>query len=317
MNPRNWRVIAVALGGIIAVLGGVLLATVLLPGVPGASPAPAAGGAALPSVVGSQVAGGSPVPVVSASAALAPSGSVAPAPGSAAASANPTAGASPAAGSSSPTGTEPEPTATLTFLDLKLDGATDSKGQTRTINFSTDGPGLIQAQLITHAPQGAARMCLKAGSGFQACRNVANGTVVARAISGHNDWAVTLRGVGLFTPVTDIVLSFPARSPSVTLSHARLDGRTLENYNGIRVRVAPRADGNLRLLATWPSRSLVYGIELVNETTGAGNVSLRDQGPATETDQTFAVTGGATWRFSLRSQETGRHTDLSATITWP
>jgi hypothetical protein len=317
MNPKNWRIVAAIFGGIAAVLGGFLLAMVLLPGSPGASLAPAAGGAALPSVVGSQVAGGTPLPAVSASAGAPPSGSVLPAPGSAAASAANN-GASPVAGSSSPAGPEPEPTATLTFVDLKLDAARDSKGRTRTIRFSTDGAGLIQAQLITHAPQGTAKMCLMAGSGFQACRNVANGTVVAKAISGHNDWTVTLRGVGVFTPVTDIVLTFPARSPSVTISHARLDGRILENYNGIRVRVAPRADGSLRLLASWPSRSLVYGIELVNAANGAGNVSLRDQGPATETDQTLAVTGGATWRLSLRSQEVGhRFTDLTATITWP
>jgi hypothetical protein len=314
MNPKNWRIVAAALGGIVAVLGGFLLAMVLLPGAPGPSLAPA-GGAALPSVVGSPVAGGTPIAAVSASAG-APA-SVPPAPGSAAASTAPSSAASPVGGPSSPAGTE-EPTATLTFVDLKLDAARDSKGRTRTIRFSTDGPGLIQAQLITHAPQGTAKMCLMAGSGLQACRNVANGTVVARAISGHNDWTVTLRGVGVFTPVTDIVLTFPARSPSVTISHARLDGRILENYNGIRVRVAPRADGSLRLLASWPSRSLVYGIELVNAANGAGNVSLRDQGPATETDQTLAVTGGATWRLSLRSQEVGhRFTDLTATITWP
>jgi hypothetical protein len=314
MNPKSWRIVAAVLGGIVAVLGGFLLAMVLLPGAPGASLAPAAGGAALPSVVGSQVAGGTPIPAVSASAGAPPSGSVPPAPGSAA----PNNGASPDAGSSTPAGSEPEPTATLTFVDLKLDAARDSKGRTRTIRFSTDGPGLIQAQLITHAPQGTAKMCLMAGSGLQACRNVANGTVVAKAISGHNDWTVTLRGVGVFTPVTDIVLTFPARSPSVTISHARLDGRILENYNGIRVRVAPRADGSLHLLASWPSRSLVYGIELVNAANGVGNVSLRDQGPATETDQTLAVTGGATWKLSLRGQEVGhRFTDLTATITWP
>jgi hypothetical protein len=317
MNPRNWRIAAMALGGVAAVLGGMTVALILLPSGPGPSQAPAGGGIALPSVLGSPVAIASPIPGMSASAPAAPSVSTPPAPSSAAAaSSGPNASAAAPAGVSSPPDPLSEPTATLTFVDLKLDGALDERGQTRLITFSTDGPGIIQAQYITHAPQGGARMCLKAATGFQACKNIFNGTVVAKAISGHNDWTVTLRGVGLFTPVADVVLTFPARTPTVTITHARLDGRTLENYNGIRVRVAPRSDGNLHLVASW-TRDLIYGVDLVNVTNGAGNMSLRD-GPARNTDKTLAVTGGATWKLSFRGQEAGhRGTDLTATISWP
>jgi hypothetical protein len=312
MNPRNWRIAAMALGGVAAVLGGMTVALILLPGGPGPSQAPAGGGVALPSVLGSPVAIASPIPGVSASAAAAPSVSAPPPP----ASSGPNASAAPTTGVSSPQDPLSEPPATLTFVDLKLDGALDERGQTRLITFSTDGPGIIQVQYITHAPQGAARMCLKAATGFQACKNIFNGTVVARAISGHNDWTVTLRGVGLFTPVADVVLTFPTRSPTVTITHARLDGRVLENYNGIRVRVAPRSDGNLHLVASW-TRDLIYGVELVNETNGAGNMSLRE-GPARSTDKTLAVTGGATWKLTFRGPEAGhRGTDLTATISWP
>jgi hypothetical protein len=312
MNPRNWRIVAMALGGVAAVLGGMTVALILLPGGPGPSQAPAGGGVALPSVLGSPVAIASPIPGVSASAAAAPSVSAPPPP----ASSGPNASAAPTTGVSSPQDPLSEPPATLTFVDLKLDGALDERGQTRLITFSTDGPGIIQVQYITHAPQGAARMCLKAATGFQACKNIFNGTVVARAISGHNDWTVTLRGVGLFTPVADVVLTFPTRSPTVTITHARLDGRVLENYNGIRVRVAPRSDGNLHLVASW-TRELIYGVELVNETNGAGNMSLRE-GPARSTDKTLAVTGGATWKLIFRGPEAGhRGTDLTATISWP
>ena len=312
MNPRNWRIAAMALGGVAAVLGGMTVALILLPGGPGPSQAPAGGGVVLPSVLGSPVAIASPIPGVSASAPAGPSVSVPPPP----ASSGPNASAAATAGVSPPPDPLSEPAATLTFVGLKLDGAFDTKGQTRLITFSTDGPGIIQAQYITHAPQGAARMCLKAATGFQACKNIFNGTVVARAISGHNDWTVTLRGVGLFTPVADVVLTFPARSPTVTITHARLDGRVLENYNGIRVRVAPRSDGNLHLVASW-TRDLIYGVELVNETNGAGNMSLRE-GPARSTDKTLAVTGGATWKLTFRGPEAGhRGTDLTATISWP
>jgi len=312
MNPRNWRIVAIALGGVAAVLGGMTVALILLPGGPGPSLAPVGGGVALPSVLGSQVAIGSPIPGASA----APSVSVPPAPASAAASSGPIASSAPTAIVSSPPDPQSEPTATLTFVDLKLDGALDNRGQTRLITFSTDGPGIIQAQYITHAPQGGARMCLKAATGFQACKNIFNGTVVAKAISGHNDWTVTLRGVGLFTPVADVVLTFPARSPTVTITHARLDGRVLENYNGIRVRVAPRSDGNLHLVASW-TRDVIYDVGLVNETNGAGNMRLQE-GPARNTDKSLAVTGGATWKLIFRGQEAGhRGTDLTATISWP
>jgi hypothetical protein len=203
-------------------------------------------------------------------------------------------------------------------VDLKLDAKRDPKGMTRAITFSTDGPGTIQAQFITHAPQGTAQMCLTSGSALRVCKEIANGTVVAKALSGHNTWTVTLRGTGVFTPIANVVLTFPAANPSVTIAHARLDGRVLESYNGISVRVAPRADGNVHLVGSWPSRNLVYEIGLVNEANGAGNVRLQNQGPAMQTDQTLPVTGGAAWRLTLRSPATGlRGTDLTATISWP
>jgi hypothetical protein len=325
MNPRNWRIVAAVLGGIVALLGGIAVAAVILPGGIGATPAPAAhevaNGAAFPSVIGGPAGPGSPFAGGSASPSTAASASASTAPPQASAASSPGAsGNSPSAGSSPASQSDPgsEPTATLTFVDLKLDAKRDPKGMTRTISFSTDGPGTIQAQFITRAPQGTALMCLTSGTALRVCKEIANGTVVAKAISGHNTWMVTLRGAGVFTPIADVLLTFPARNPSVTIAHARLDGKVLENYNGITVRVAPRGDGNIHLLATWPARDLVYDIGLVNEANGAANVTLSNQGPAMQTDQTLAVAGGAAWRLKLRSPTAGlRGTDLTATISWP
>jgi hypothetical protein len=322
MSPRNWRIVAAALGSLVALLGGIAAAMILLPGSPAGSRVPAANGAgngpALPSVIGGPVGPGSPLAGGSTAASAAPpSASVSTA--SASAATSPGASAATGAGSSPTSPGEPgaEPTATLTFVDLKLDSKRDPKGMTRAISFSTDGPGTIQAQFITRAPQGTAQMCLTSGTALRVCKEISNGTVVARAISGHNTWTVTLRGTSIFTPIADVVLTFPAANPSVTIAHARLDGRVLDNYNGITVRVAPRADGNLHLVASWP-RNLIYEIGLVNETNGSGNVALQKQGPATQTDQTLAVTGGAAWRLTLRSPAAGlRETDLTATISWP
>ena len=326
MNPRNWRIIAVALGGTVALLVGILAAMVLLPGGAGGGlaggPVPAANGtpsgAALPSVIGGPVGPGSPFPGGSTAASAGPpSASTSTAQASAATSPGGSAANGAGASPSSPADPGAEPTATLTFVDLKLDSKRDPKGMTRAISFSTDGPGTIQAQFITHAPQGTAQMCLTSGTALRVCKEISNGTVVAKAIAGHNTWTVTLRGTGVFTPVADVVLTFPAINPSVTIAHARLDGRVLDNYNGITARVAPRADGNLRLVASWP-RNLLYEIGLVNETNGAGNVALQKQGPAMQVDQTLALTGGAAWRLTLRSPAAGlRATELTATISWP
>jgi hypothetical protein len=319
MNPRNWRIVVAALGGLVALLGGIIAAVILLPGGtggPGGSLAPVAnggaGGVALPSVIGGPVAGGSASPSVAppstlasaapASAPSSPGGPAASAPASSAGQAEPGA----------------QPNATITFEELKLDAKRDPKGMTRAITFSTDGAGTIQAQFITRAPQGTARMCLTSGTALRVCKEIANGTVVAKALSGHNTWTVTLRGTGVFTPIADVVLTFPAANPSVTIAHARLDGRVLESYNGISVRFAPRADGNVHLVGSWPSRNLVYEVGLVNEANGAGNVRIQNQGPAMQTDQTLPVTGGAAWRLTLRSPAAGlRGTDLTATISWP
>jgi hypothetical protein len=307
MNPRNWRIVAAALGTIMAVLGGILAAAVLLPGGPAGSPVPAANagnsGVALPSVIGGPVGPGSSFAGGSTSPSVGPpSAPASAAPASSAGQAEPGA----------------EPTATITFVELKLDAKRDPKGMTRAITFSTDGPGTIQAQFITRAPQGTAQMCLTSGTALRVCKEIANGTVVAKALSGHNTWTVTLRGTGVFTPIADVVLTFPAANPSVTIAHARLDGRVLENYNGISVRVAPRANGNVHLVGSWPSRNLVYEVGLVNEANGEGNVRIENQGPAMQTDQTLPVTGAAAWRLTLRSPAAGlRGTDLTATISWP
>ena len=324
MNKTSWRIVAGIMAGIVAILGGVAIAIVVLPPGSPRESAPAGGPAApytLESPSPSQVA------LASSSAAVtAPSSAPSKVPPSQAppssAAASPTAAVGPS--QAAPTSTAAsqsvpgEPTATLTFVNLKLDATTDQRGETRLITFSTNGPGTISVRLITRSPQGEARMCLKA-AGQQLCKLVSNGTVTANAISGHTDWSVTLRGAQVFTPVTDIVLTFPAASPSVTISHSRFAGKTHEDYNGIQARVDSRADGAIHLVASWTDHDFTYGVDLKNERNGAGDTSLTNQGPARTTDNSFRAVAGATFKLGLRNEDSGSfgRTQLAATISWP
>ena len=326
MNTKSWRIVAGIMAGIVAVLGGVAIAVVVLPSGSPRESAPV-GGPAAPYTIG----GPSPSQLALASSSagtVAPSSAPSKAPPSSAppSAPPPTASAavapSQAAASGTPAPASPsvpgEPTATLTFVALKLDAANDPRGETRMITFSTNGPGTISVRLITRSPQGEARMCLKA-AGQQWCKVVSNGTVTANAISGHTDWAVTLRGAQIFTPVTDIVLTFPAAAPSVTISHARFAGINHKDYNGIQARVDSRADGAIHLVASWTEHDFMYGIDLKNETNGTGDTSLANQGPARMTDNTFRAVAAATFLLALRNAESGSfgRTQLAATITWP
>jgi hypothetical protein len=212
------------------------------------------------------------------------------------------------------------PIAQLTITQLKLDPRVPSNaGVARFITFTSEGPGTITAQLKAISPMGTTHMCLRAGSKDIKCGDEANMTIKATTTSARVVWRVSLEGTGMFTPTVELTLTFPAVTPSVKITHARFDGTGAPDTNGIQAIFVPRAAGNARVVATWGPAAFKYSLKATNQSSGTGNVSLTNQGPATNTDKSFAVTAGETWKVVLQnSQDTGTPViDMTYTLSWP
>ena len=302
----NIQRLVLILAFIFAVLLGVLLATTLLSGGPSATPVPSSSAQAGASA--SPAGGASVVPSGPGASGDVPSES---APGD---SASPSASAS---ASPSPSATA-IPTATVTFTQLKLDAATDTAGSTRVITWVTGGNGNVMATLTSLASDGAkAKMCLSANGKALGCVSGTGGKLPATTRGVGVQFKLTLRGVAAATPLVAVKISFPAVHPAATITNARFDGTAFPDTNGIQVVVQPRADGKVKLVASWGGHPFQYEIDLI-EQGGTGLQSLPNQGPATRVTQSLTVTKASAWMVVLQNTESGFGvTPLTATISWP
>jgi hypothetical protein len=294
MTTQSWRIVAAALAVILAVLGGATIAFVIAPG-PGATASPVLPSFPAGSPSGSDIAGASASAQASASATASASASASPTP--------------------SPT---PVPIAQVTITQLKLDPRTPANaGVPRFFTFTSDGPGTITAQLKAISPMGTTHMCLRAGSKDIKCGDAANSTIKATTTSARVVWRVSLEGTGMFTPTVELTLTFPAAAPSVKITHARFDGTGSPDTNGIQAVFVPRAAGNAKIVASWGT-AFQYTIKATNQSSGAGNKTLANQGPATNTNKSIAVTAGETWKIVLENADSSPSAvDMTATLSWP
>jgi hypothetical protein len=296
MTNQQWKITAAVLGVVFAILAGSALAIALTPGSPAATGEPSlpASGIGLgSSSLEPSIASDSPLPSAEASRSESPSTSPSPTP-------------------------KPARKASLTFLGLKLDASDAPSSHNRTISFTSNGAGTVTVKLATRSAQGTTHLCVTGGSSVLGCRDWTNGTFTAQALTGNVTWIVALKGEGVDTPIVDVTVSFPATKPSVKITHARFDGTSFPETNGIAVRFAPRGAGAAKLVAKWGSHNFVYDVELSNATSGTGDVSRPNQTPATSTTMAFDVTAKDTWRLEVHNAETGFGvTELTATISWP
>ena len=302
MTERSWRNVALVLMVVFVVLSAAAVGS-LIGGGAGATASPGS----------SHVAVGSSSP-----SAPTGSGSVSPSP----VTTNPD-GSTPSPSASvpatpSPT-VAPAPVATVTFTQLKLDARGATGDRARFITFTSDGPGTVTAKLTSDSPQGTTHMTLRVGSTDVETKDWAKGTMTRKTTATHATWRVTLEGNGIETPTVELTLSFPAFKPSVKITHADFNGTADSDYNGVQVRFTPRTAGNATLTATWGGHPFLYEIDLLNEGSGTGSTTLANQGPATNTTNSFPVTANESWKILLQNIETGGAgvVDLTATVGWP
>ncbi|MFN8631680.1 MAG: hypothetical protein U0838_15590 [Chloroflexota bacterium] len=293
MTNSNMQRLTVVLACVFALLLGILVATTLFGGNGGSSKPTAAPSSSLAaSLAPSPGASGEPPE------SAAPSES---------ASASPSASPSP-----SPT---PIPAATIQFVQLALDGASDSSGEDRTIAFTAQA-GTVTVKLKTESG-GNSKACLFADGKQLACRTAVSGTLTGTSTKKTSSYKVTLRGSGASAPVVDVTVTFPAQKPKVTIDNARFDGTSNEKYNGLQVVATPRAKGYFHVTANWGGHPFLYELNLI-EQGGPGLKTVKPDTGATKADQGFNVAPPNAWMIVVKNTEDGFGvTGLTAVFTWP
>jgi hypothetical protein len=294
--------LAVALVFVVAVVGGGALAFALLGGGgdgPGASSSQGAGSTATPpaSLPPGDGATSSPAPLASSSPSTEPT---------------PTASPSP-----TPT-VAPGRNTVVVLTELKLDAKDDPDGRNRKLSFRSQGTGTVAVAVRTISPQGTAVLCLSQDGERVGCKTTAVGTITATTTTRNADFIVTLRGDGIFTPVVEVTITFPARKPSITIANARFDGTLYPDTNGLQVFVAPRDAGEVTLDAEWGGKPFSYEVDLLEQGGSNTSIVLADQGPSTGAQASLPVTPGNPWKLLLQNINEGFGiTQLDATISWP
>ena len=290
--------LAVALVFVIAVVGGGALAFVLLGGsgdATGASPSPS-----LAEVV-TEPPSPTGTPSEAPSASSLPSPTIAP------------------TETPSPTPTvAPGRNTVVVLTALKLDAKDDPDGLNRKLSFRSQGTGTVNVALRTISPVGTAVLCLLRDGKRVGCKTTAVGTITATTTTRNADFIVTLRGDGIFAPVVEVTITFPARKPSITVANARFDGTAFPDTNGLQVFVAPREAGEVTLDATWGGHPFSYEIDLLEQGGSNTSIVLADQGPSIGAQASIPVTPGNPWKLLLQNINDGFGvTGLDATISWP
>ena len=245
VRQRRLLTAAVVVGAVIALL---IIGIAFFGG--GTGPRPGASGSPTPSSVAS--GSGSPSAVPSASGTPSPS----------AASSTP----GPTSSTASPTdlpAPTPTPGAVLvdaiareaTFSLLGIDDLIAPEAIPRRITFTVEGKGDIQVDL-TDITAGEVRLCLYQGDASveppEADCIVTTGGNLVRTPTVPGPWTIWLYGdhPGR-SPAATLRIRWAANNAALRMADFRFQGTDSPNYTGFRVRVAPVADGELHMIASW------------------------------------------------------------------
>jgi hypothetical protein len=217
--------------------------------------------------------------------------------------------------SASPT-TGAAPRATITFTELFLDAEDNPDGSDRVITWTSTSGGVV-ASVEAVTPVGSTVMCLKTATQELGCKTTGDGRLTANTTKPKETFILVLRGDGIAQPIVNVTLTFPAARPKVTIDNARFDGTSYPETNGIQALVTPRADGDVRVVAEWGGKPLLYELDLI-EQGGPGSVVIQPDESSTGTDSAAPITAPNPWKVVLQNTEPGFGvTPMTASISWP
>lgn len=304
MTEEGWRRVAMVLAVVLALLIGFGAAVVLLPrgGTSGASPTPTlvAGASATPTLPGSGETTQPPTatPTELPSATSSPSPSQTPIPTS--------------------------PTATIQFSSLQLDSPAAAGGKSRTIAFGSDGPGDIAVTAKVITTSSTASVCLRAGTQAPTCKN-GTGTI---SFKGHasgatGSWTVTALGVATSAPSIDLTITWPAKTPKLTLTNFRFDGTGGAGLiNGFTVVLKARGNGNVGVnMDTKSGHNWSWDVLVQDQTAGTSKDHPAPSG-APKFNVTSPLLKNHQYRITVQNESTnlglptGTPIPLSGTLSW-
>jgi len=210
----------------------------------------------------------------------------------------------------------------VTIHELVLDPVTDANAVPRTITFTSDGPGHVSVELTSATTIANAKLCLAAGSAQPECRTgIAPEFPDELTTAEHATWTVTLASADESTPIVDLAISWPAASPSMTLSDGRFQGTpNTDALRSFSATFVARTAGSARLEASWKPGAAAAGLTLAK---GAYPGTVVDRasyaaGTSIAPAWTHAVAGGATYTVTLMNTSADSvRTSLTATLAFP
>jgi hypothetical protein len=188
----------------------------------------------------------------------------------------------------------------------------------RIATFDVDGQSLITAT-VSGATATGIRLCVWREADFEEgdCvrgRNVSTTQLVTE--SGASTWHVSLLGTSSnVSPSADLTVTYNAIAGRVTLDNFRFVGTFDTAYNGFLVEVPAAGDGQLAIDANFEGDSSNWRLMMER----VGDQSLLDEsGTSTTVARAVAITGGSSYRVSLRSpDEVSGAGFVHAVISWP
>ena len=215
------------------------------------------------------------------------------------------------------------PTASITFRNLVLDSATDANRTIRTFSFTSDGPGGVSAEVVASSPIDSTKLCLAMESDSPVCSTGGTPGLQAVATSqSQTRWTVTLTSADSTSPTVDVVFIWPARSPSISLTHGQFQGTP--NPDSLRTLTATfrtRTSGRATLDSSWVPSQLNASVALT-DISAASQVSAGGMKYVAKSSTvpifSASVGAGRTYRMVLSNDSSdGTRPDLTATITFP
>ncbi len=301
MTEEGWRRVAMVLAVVLALLIGFGAAVLLIPrgGTSGSSPTP------------TLVAGASPTPTLPTGEATNPLPTETPTlPASATPSPTP-----------SPTPIPTSPTATIQFVSLQLDSPAATGGKARSIAFGSNGPGDIIVTAKVDTASSTASICLRAGTQAPTCKNGA-GTI---SFKGHasgvtGSWTVTAFGVATSAPAIDLTITWPVKTPKLTLSNFRFDGTGGGDLvNGFTVVFKARGNGNLNVnMDTGSGHNWQWDVLAQDQTAGTNKDYPTSPNTAPKFDVTSPIVKNHQYRVTVqnKSGNLGASIPLNGTFSW-
>jgi hypothetical protein len=299
VTEEGWRRVAMVLAVVLALLIGFGAAVVLLPhgGTSGASPTP------------TLVAGASPTPTIPGQTTQPPTETPTELP-----SATP----SP---SPSPTPIPTFPAATIQFVGLQLDSPAASGGKARTIAFGSNGPGDIIVTAKVDTASSTASLCLRAGTQAATCKNGSSTISFKGHASGvTGTWTVTAFGVATSAPSIDLTITWPVKTPKLTLSNFRFDGTGGGDLvNGFTVVFKARGNGNMGVnMDTGSGHNWQWDVLSQDQTAGTHKEYPTTPDSAPRFDITSPLLKNHQYRVTVQNESgnLGTSIPLNGTLSW-